>query len=148
MIKILTTIGFSALEATLLLIGFSIIGCNNRKSRDIVPRLTKADTTLCVGLYKADSVNIRFDQMRRVVFDIKKVDPKDSMRLVWAKDTLYLIVKQTPVDSALSLEYKIPMKDSLGKPTIAPVEYVYNKRYVRDGWGNADSAAAELKRIK
>lgn len=131
-----------------LCIVFLAIECKQNSGGSVIQ---KTDTTLCVGIYKnlLDST-IRFGEMHRVVkdsFDYVNIDSATRRKKLF-RDTTYIIVISTEIkDSAMSKLWKLPVLDSLGHKNYIPLYYIYDKKYVRDGWGNADSAIAELKKV-
>lgn len=137
------------LMALMLVMVFTKCGGNDNDSR-----ISKKDTTLMLGVYKADTANIVFGSMRRLVFDTLLPTAKDSMKNEWVRDTQYLIVTRIRVDTAKiekvwqEMGIKKSVRDSFGDPNRVPVEFTYEKKYVRDGWYNLDSAVQQLKRVK
>jgi len=139
-----------------LLAAFAIVllGVHCKQDRNVSVQSGRSDTTLVVGIYKNlldSSQPIQFGEMRRIVKDDYQWSDKDSTTRVrkWVRDSFYLIILQTPIaDSSMVKKWNMPMFDSLGRRNRIPLYYIYDKKWVRDGWGNADSAIAQLKRVQ
>ena len=134
----------------------ALIACNNSPSNN-KPDKPQRDTVPVIGVYvSALSANdtareIKYGQMKRVVadsfmyFDVDTITRKRK----WGKDTGYIITYYLPIDSAISKKNKnIPILDSLGKKILYPFDVHTDKKFVRSGWENVDSAASQLKRQK
>lgn len=134
-----------------VMIIFLAVRCKNN-SGNVTLGNNKSDTTLCVGIYKnlLDST-VRFGEMRRITNMVTAYMDVDSTtkKKQTVHDTSFLIIIPTPVrDSEMVKQYGIPMFDSLHRRNTVPLFYIYNKKFVRNGWENADSAIAELQRTK
>lgn len=116
------------------------------------------DTSLVYALYQSALVadtginKVKQGFMQRVEFDTLTYVYADTLKNPkrdWVRDSLYLITYYLPIDSAQSAKLKLPMKDSTGKVILYPtIPIATNKRFVRSGWERADTAIAQLRRIK
>lgn len=129
--------------------------CQQKTSNYPGNRLQKIDTTLLYGAYKFDSVPLRFGYVQKVRYDILAPSTKDSMRNEWKKDSFYLIIKMMAVNDSISNDYfkqrgvRITPKDSItGEQNYVPYNFPVDKRLVKTGYLNLDSAVAQLEREK
>lgn len=125
------------------LLGIIVVmaSCNGNKS-DGRPEVIQRDTTGVLALYRsAVKDEVRYDIIQRVVTDSLMFVDTDTMTMKkkWTKDTTYLVTYPTPVDTFLAKQYKVPLKDSLGRATIINLIVPTPKRFVRSGWDRVDS---------
>jgi len=130
----------------------TFIACNNSSSNNQPAKLHR-DTTNVIALYlAADSTHeVRQGPMKRVIADSFMYFDVDTItkKKIWIKDTGYLINYYLPIDSAISKKNNnVPIFDSVGKRILYPFVVYTDKRFVRSGWENVDSAVSELKRLK
>jgi hypothetical protein len=151
------TILYYVLMALIVAIIFTRCKGVDAKASDIpISHSQKSDTSFCLGYYLSDkdSVSIFPAEMTRITNSALLPSRKDSMVNEWVRDTFYVIIQQDLVTKEIAEQYlreqgvKIEMTDSLGKPRYVPRKHGYNKRFVRNGWTDVDSAIAQLKRIK
>lgn len=129
-----------------------IVACNSSSSTGDRPKVIKADSVQVLALYRSAYKNeIISGFLIRVTVDSFMYVNVDSVTRVkkWGIDTSYVASYPTVVDSALAKQYRVPLKDSTGKPTIINLIVTMDKKFVRSGWNRADtSTVKEMLSIK
>jgi len=124
-----------------IITAFSFIMCNN-SSADNKPAVIKSDTTNALLIYKdLYDGEVKTGIIPRVVKDSFMFVTTDDVtkKKQWGKDTTYIETAKVPVDSLISRQRKIPIKDSLGRQNYIGYPIVIDKRFVRSGWDHVDS---------
>jgi hypothetical protein len=110
---------------------------------------TKRDTTQTLVVHMTYGLRgITYGPANRiVVHDSMPVVQTDSV--TWKKKktdiTYYQIVLPTVVDSVLSKQYRVPLLDSLGNPTVLNLRFDVPPIYVRDTISDLNKAIESLK---
>jgi hypothetical protein len=131
-----------------------LFSCKNSKEKNVSPQNPRNDTTAALVMYvaldKSDSIIVQYGFAERIVKDTFIYVDTDTLtkKKMWTVDTTYMISYPFVVDSSISKRYNVPMVDTAGRKNIVYLSVPHHKRFVRSGWENVDSAAAELRRTK
>jgi hypothetical protein len=109
------------------------------------PAVLRSDTTknvMCVykDIYDGKAKSGFTDRIIKDSFMYVYADTFLNNKRRWMVDTSYLEKIPVPVDSARSIQYKMPIRDSLGRQNFIIYDVVVHKRFVRSGWNGVDSA--------
>lgn len=120
-----------------------------------VKKTPKLDSEKVIGLYRdagasPDTPVVRFGPMVRYVQDVFTWVGTDSItqKKKWIRDSAYKITYYITLDSLTAKRNNKVWKDSTGKSNVMEWPIMVDKKWVRSGWENYDSAVHELMRQK
>lgn len=131
-----------------LLLPIFLLSCENEAS--VAPKVQTRDTTATLAAYMGYQAKaVHWGIAYRVTADSLAWVEKDSTSQVkkWTKVVYYLVSVPVRVDSAFASTFNVPLLDSAGKPRNEQLTLVLDKKFVRDGVTDLDSAVAELRKL-
>lgn len=133
----------------LVLIGFiSMISVKCQNEAIYAPKVVRRDTTSTLAVHVNYGFRgIKYGPVNRIVADSLQWVGEDSltMKKKWSKITYYEVVVDVQVDSAIAAQFKVPMKDSLGRPNVINLKINAEKKYVVEPIYDLDSAINYLQ---
>lgn len=143
------TILYLFLLAGICLICFLVFGCSG-KSTNQSSKATHKDSTpvKVLAVFKSAATGQAEAGIIKKVFVADtlswKMDGNSRQELKYGPDSFYIITYNLPMMDSTGKE----MRDSAGRPRFKQQEIPTDKKWVRSGWENLDSAIKELNELK